>query len=105
MCIEVLHLIRIFLYVIDDDESIWSHEGEREDEIVQILTFHSVDIDEIEVVFSERREYFLGIAVDRMDIFYFAIGEVLYSLSMSIGRVFDRSDIAVTIDCLYELES
>ncbi len=90
--VEILHLVSELLHIIDDDECITLHEGECEDEIVEVFTLHGVDIYEIKKLQSQSWEYSLGISPDRVDIVEFAVFKMFNRLNMSIPGVFDSGD-------------
>ncbi len=90
--VEVLHLIAKLLDIIDHDKSIGSHLWDREEEIVEVFSLHSIDIDEVEKSIRKRRNDLLGISPNRMNMFHLAIAKVLDGFYVCVPGGFDGGD-------------
>ena len=91
--VEICHLARELLDIIDDDESIRSTLRKDSQEIPEIFFFHRIDIDEIIVCIRETRDHRIGISPDCVDIFDLTLSETVHRIDMHIPRLLDRRDI------------
>lgn len=90
--IEILHLAREFLDIIDHDERIWGTLREGEEEVVEILSLHRIDENKVKILICECRNHRLCISPDSVDILYLTIAEMFDGFDMRIPGVFDGSD-------------
>lgn len=93
ICIEILHLVCELLYIVDDDQCIWSTLRNYQKEIGEIFFFHCINIHKIKVSTHKCRNNSLGISPDCMDISDFAIAEILHCKIVHIPCILNRSDI------------
>ncbi len=102
--VQIRHLVCKLLDIIYDNECIGSAFGEYSEKILEIFFFHRIDIYEIKKTIGKYWNNCLGISPDRIDIFEFAIAEVLDCKVMHIPCIFDRGDIGSLGDHTCELE-
>jgi len=90
--IQWLHLVAEFLDVIEHDERIRSHLGERGEEIVEIFSLHRIDKYKVKIGICERRNDGFCVSPDGVNIFDFTVFEVLDRFDMRVPGVLDRGN-------------
>ena len=91
--IEICHLVRELLDIINDDESIRSALREDSQEIPEIFFFHRIDIHQVKKSIRETRDHRISISPDCVDIFEFTLPKIVHRIDMHIPRLLDCGDI------------
>ncbi len=90
--IEILHLAREFLDIINHNQCIRSAFWKGSKEVVEIFFFHRIDEDKIKIPISQRWDNCFCVSPDAVNVFHFAVPKVLYGFYVSIPSVLDGGD-------------